>query len=1334
MSTQPSSSPESTQSSATSSSPITPMALTDVGPPELTDAQIKKCINRMVPYSQSLKGTPLNIQYERNKLMAMINSPVVATSETCWMWFVTLSPADSYDSRLFEIVAKDYESDWSIRTQAVKDMDLEQREQFLKNHPALSARLFDLKQKCFWDYVVKGTARPLGEITDTWRRIEFQFRGSPHCHAVVCVKVDGKLREQYTAGDVAGLQRVKQLIDETISCQLAQRLPGDNSDLKEDDTTSDGSALTLEQQKANEQDYYFNPAGTKYFNDDTDPRREPFDGTLNYKRKLDGSFESPQVAKRYRRLQLANQMHLCCKTCFKYCKPGELKKCRFRFVFKRGVEASETETVFCKTRDKNKRMKCYALPKRNNGHVNNTAHSALWATAHGGNHDIKFIDTPYETTQYAASYSAKPESADFKLMKNILARKMKFITPGNDRERLKAVANSLLQATQYGGVQACYQLLNLDIVQSSRVVINVNPLPAHKIDRKLIIDHTVLQEMDDEDCVFQRGAGTQLGRRQAYQCFVEQQRNKYGACHVTFYLLLTYFSLNISATKKRHSEPPLLLIDEKGEITTEIQKFQIGDTRYVRKATAVVVNLSPFLPLNHFEENSCFMNLLMHHPWPMGGEKNLAEEQHTVVDQFAYLLDNELFPQYIMKALQPALTRPPAFHQDILTNNHFVNEDDEQEQEDDEQHHINNIVDNDTFLDAEIDLGLPTVGQDGQPHPNVHNIPHKQMQGYTNFIANALLDFKVEYAKDNQIEYSSADFNFVYTRNGMPPHPVKDYANRKLKVEAAIADLKNERQVFALEKAMSHIYGGVDKQLLMFCSGQGGTGKSRVIELLTEICRLHYGKQPGEYGAVILAGPTGTSSHNISGYTYQSVFNMGYNKNTKRQIGRMSENAARTLGKKLEGAKVLVIDEIGMIPLEGIYDMSQRCKAGLMSLTEDEEERKVIESKPFGGLHVFFAGDFWQLKCMYKDAIYQTKTNTLAASLGRKLWEKLNEYVELIVNCRAQNSNDNFQEILTVARTLRQGQTMGTLLDDLNSRVKTGVHEARRDAPKALWISDTKARVKQFNDIAFEMLRLEGNPGFRLFARHSTGPNSTEGLDANTKALLFQKPDPEDKAPPYTDLCIGMQVACTQNIAVQIGIYNGSSGEVVGFGFYGDFYPTHLAVPPLSDAHKMVNRTLPVVFVRLDNYTGKAMWPNDPKVVAFTEYCDEHRQFAVNNEKYYRFVIPLRAAAATTTTKAQGLTGKNGVVYDVSANGARLFARSMPYVGCSRAMSLLHLHLVGGQLTDAHFTSHDNERDQIAQEYALLARKFPQEQTEIMDAIGMEDENSDESNNQGFEC
>jgi hypothetical protein len=203
---------------------------------------------------------------------------------------------------------------------------------------------------------------------------------------------------------------------------------------------------------------------------------------------------------------------------------------------------------------------------------------------------------------------------------------------------------------------------------------------------------------------------------------------------------------------------------------------------------------------------------------------------------------------------------------------------------------------------------------------------------------------------------------------------------------------------------------------------------------------------------------------------------------------------------------------------------------------------------------------------------------------------------------------------------------------------------------------------------------------------------------------------------------------------VQIGIYNGSIGEVVGFGFYGDFYPTHLAVPPLSEAHKLVNRTLPVVFVRLENYTGKPMWPNDPKVVAFTEYCDEHRQFAVNNEKYYRFVIPLRAAAATTTTKAQGLTGKNGVVYDVSANGARLFARSMPYVGCSRAMGLQHLHLVGGQLTDAHFTSHDNERDQIAQEYARLSRRFPQDQTAIMDDIEMEDENSDESNNQGFEC
>jgi hypothetical protein len=42
----------------------------------------------------------------------------------------------------------------------------------LRDHPALSARLFHLKQECIWDCLLLGESKPIGHIVDYWRRIE----------------------------------------------------------------------------------------------------------------------------------------------------------------------------------------------------------------------------------------------------------------------------------------------------------------------------------------------------------------------------------------------------------------------------------------------------------------------------------------------------------------------------------------------------------------------------------------------------------------------------------------------------------------------------------------------------------------------------------------------------------------------------------------------------------------------------------------------------------------------------------------------------------------------------------------------------------------------------------------------------------------------------------------------------------------------------------------------------------------------------------------------------------------------------------------------------------
>ena len=60
-------------------------------------------------------------------------------------------------------------------------------------------------------------------------------------------------------------------------------------------------------------------------------------------------------------------------------------------------------------------------------------------------------------------------------------------------------------------------------------------------------------------------------------------------------------------------------------------------------------------------------------------------------------------------------------------------------------------------------------------------------------------------------------------------------------------------------------------QLRLFLTGEGGTGKSKVIEAIVHFTRNYYGKTDGVYGPIIVTAPTGTSSNNINGFTYHSV-------------------------------------------------------------------------------------------------------------------------------------------------------------------------------------------------------------------------------------------------------------------------------------------------------------------------------------------------------------------------------------------------------------------------------------------------------------------------------
>lgn len=184
-----------------------------------------------------------------------------------------------------------------------------------------------------------------------------------------------------------------------------------------------------------------------------------------------------RVQNQYRSLQIANQFHRCCFTCFKYFHRHD-KVCRFGFPW------SSKDCVFgriiVRDRDKKSRVRVSVLPQRNNAYLSGRLFNPLITIAHGGNHDLQYICNTVGAAEYVASYASKSEEPDKKIMTNIFNKKLAFLSNNatgiTDRDRLYSVGCALLGSSPVGSAQACYSLLGLKFVNSSRRILNVNSL------------------------------------------------------------------------------------------------------------------------------------------------------------------------------------------------------------------------------------------------------------------------------------------------------------------------------------------------------------------------------------------------------------------------------------------------------------------------------------------------------------------------------------------------------------------------------------------------------------------------------------------------------------------------------------------------------------------------------------------------------------------------------------------------------------------------------------------------------------------------------------------
>jgi len=417
-----------------------------------------------------------------------------------------------------------------------------------------------------------------------------------------------------------------------------------------------------------------------YFEDSEDPRRLPFNKFLNYKRDNNG-FHDHRVQNLYRNLQIANQIHSCCFTCFKYCLNAHI--CRFGYPRTLRLLLERLKKLFPSDSDdnigdmlRNVMTTGYVLEKIdgngrkrrrveapfNNAHLNNHAFSPLLMCAQHANMDCKYMESKSGTVEYIGSYISKVEQPDFVKIGNIFVKKIAGICrngkPLTDLQKLNAVGSALIDSQVVGAPHMCFFLVGLPFVKFSRSVELINPLPRSDILIK-VLSNEARQFTPVEASALNKGINSHIGKRDAYSAFLKYNQDNYGSLgKVTYFALRTSYTtklrtlddedqpIQVSKSTKIQELDHLLKIDDKtGFIDLSEKSFYVGSYIFSRRRKPAVIHLSPHVPVSDMDERSAFSVLLLHHLWPTCSDKELYPADSTALKHLAELEStNSLLP------------------------------------------------------------------------------------------------------------------------------------------------------------------------------------------------------------------------------------------------------------------------------------------------------------------------------------------------------------------------------------------------------------------------------------------------------------------------------------------------------------------------------------------------------------------------------------------------------------------------------------------------------------------------------------------------------------------
>ncbi|XP_062592424.1 uncharacterized protein LOC134253849 [Saccostrea cucullata] len=159
---------------------------------------------------RTLRNSPAYLSSKKKDVFAMIRQLGLPT------WFISLSSADTRWQDLLKTLAT--LDGKTLSQEELEDLNWSEKSKLVKQDPVTCARFFDNRVQLFINTVLKSPHNPLGVVTDVFRRVEFQNRGSPHIHMLVWTSDAPKHKENSN-------EEIETYVDKYVTCGLQENNP-----------------------------------------------------------------------------------------------------------------------------------------------------------------------------------------------------------------------------------------------------------------------------------------------------------------------------------------------------------------------------------------------------------------------------------------------------------------------------------------------------------------------------------------------------------------------------------------------------------------------------------------------------------------------------------------------------------------------------------------------------------------------------------------------------------------------------------------------------------------------------------------------------------------------------------------------------------------------------------------------------------------------------------------------------------------------------------------------------------------------------------------------------